>query len=295
MALTESQLKAWTVPLSTTEDSKCKNAVTQVSQALRNRFGDEVSIFLQGSYKNNTNIKKDSDVDIVLRHDGYFYPDLVFLNESEKVQYNALNSTSGGYIYDTLKHDVQRALEDYFGESQVERKNKCINVKANTTRINADVVPCFVSKRFSTPTIVGERGIKFFPDHGREVISYPEQHYKNGVAKNDATSRMYKRLVRILKNMNSVLIDKAKIKENLISSFTIESLVYNVPNNNFITGDYIQTLKNVITTVYNAMDSKEIYDTYTEVSECLYLFRGGTKSSSDSKLFMLICWQYAGY
>lgn len=76
MATTEEQLIAWSKPISTTEDEKCKRTISQITEAIKNKFGNSVTTFLQGSYENNTNVRKDSDVDIVVRHDGYYYYDL---------------------------------------------------------------------------------------------------------------------------------------------------------------------------------------------------------------------------
>ena len=126
MALSEQQLITWSRPISTSEDEKCKKAVSQITKALRDRFGLAVTIFLQGSYQNNTNVRQDSDVDIVVRHDGYFYHDLQRLSEGDKAIYEA-NWVSGNYSFNQLKNDVQIALQTAFGTS-VQRKNKCIEV-----------------------------------------------------------------------------------------------------------------------------------------------------------------------
>jgi tRNA nucleotidyltransferase (CCA-adding enzyme) len=140
MAITEQQLINWSRPVSTTEDNKCKNAISQVTDAIRKKFGSSVSIYLQGSYENNTNVRQDSDVNIVVRHDGYFYHDLQRLGEPDKLAYER-NRTSGNYLFSKLKDDVQDALITAFG-NDAKRKNKCIEVIGNSYRINADVVPC---------------------------------------------------------------------------------------------------------------------------------------------------------
>ena len=168
-------------------------------------------------------------------------------------------------------------------------------VLGNTNRVNADVVPCFKMKRFSNESQVEAEGIQFMSDDGSRVYSFPEQHYSNGVAKRTATGQMYKKMVRILKRIRNELIDAKTITEKLASSFFIECLVYNVPNSQFIAGDYRQSLRNVIAQIYNDMDNATVGNEYVEVSELKYLFKGNTRSLNDAKQFMLKCWEYAGF
>lgn len=292
MALSEQQLDTWRSPASTSEDIKCQNAISQVTNAVRKKFANSVSIFLQGSYRNNTNVKQDSDVDIVVRHDDYYFPNINWLNEQEAATYHASHPGSS-YTFGQFKNEVHQALTDWFGSTQ--RKDKCLFVPGNTNRVNADVVPCFELRRFTNPTKIDARGIKFYTDKGQGIESYPEQHYNNGVAKNNATGRMYKRTVRILKRIRNQLIDARTISDKLASSFFIECLVYNVSNDNFIAGNHRQTLRNVIATVFNDMLAEEKYSQYEEVSGLTWLFRGSHRSPQDAKLFMDKCWDFAGF
>lgn len=63
----EAQFRDWAKPLGKTEQERCDNAASAIRNAikasdkLRSRG---VSVFAQGSYRNNTNVRKDSDVDI---------------------------------------------------------------------------------------------------------------------------------------------------------------------------------------------------------------------------------------
>lgn len=291
MNFTEQQLITWSKPVSTSEDQKCQNAINQVTKVLKAKFGNKISIFLQGSYRNNTNVRLNSDVDIVMRYDDSYYPDLQRLSEVDKATYNA-QRTFSGYNFNDLKADTQAALELVF-TTDVKRKNKCIQVNGNTYRITADVIPCFVLKRFKTLQTVEAEGIKFYSDDNDEIISFPNQHYSNGTVKTDQTFRLYKRMVRILKVINYRLIDDKTISDKLVSSFFIECLVYNVPNSNFISGNYTQTLKNVIVKIYEDM---KINANYTEVNELLWLFSSKNPRTRQNALdFMQYCWNYIGY
>jgi len=291
MNFSEQQLITWSKPVSTSEDQKCQNAIDRVTAALKAKFGDRVSIFLQGSYRNNTNVRQNSDVDIVMRYDNAYYPDLQRLSSDDRVIYNA-ERKSAGYDFDELKADTQAALTAVFS-SDVERKNKCIQVMGNTYRITADVIPCFVLKRFQTLQSIEAEGVKFYSDDNKEIISFPNQHYFNGTSKTNQTYRLYKRMVRILKVINYRLIDAGKISDKLVSSFFIESLVYNVPNEKFISGDYTQSLRNVIVKIYE--DMKNGAD-YKEVNELLWLFSSRSpRTRTDASDFLQYCWEFLGY
>lgn len=291
MKFSEDQLITWSRPVSTTEDQKCNNAIDQITAALRDKFGSAVSIFLQGSYRNNTNVRQNSDVDIVMRYDGVFYPDLQRLSESDKATYNA-QKQSADYTFRQLKVDTESALKSAF-TNEVERKNKCINVKGNSNRISADVIPCFVLTRFSTLETVEAEGIKFYSDTWEEIISYPNQHYSNGTEKTNRTYRLFKRMVRILKVINNQLIDQGKISDKLVSSFFIECLVYNVPDEEFISRNYSGTLRNVIVKIYNDMKDNA---KYTEVNKLLWLFDDRSPRTRQNAIdFMQHCWTYLEY
>lgn len=291
MNITEQQLISWSRPVSTTEDQKCKNAISQVTAALRKKFGSKVSIFLQGSYRNNTNVRQDSDVDIVMRYDEAYYSDLQRLSAVDQAIHES-EKVSAGYNFDQLKDDTEAALREVFG-TDVERKNKCIEIYGNTYRINADVIPCFVLKRYATLRTIEAEGVKFFTERNEEIISFPEQHYANGVYKTNQTGRLYKRMVRILKVINNRLIDQNIISDKLVSSFFIECLVYNVSNKYFIAGDYTQTLKNVIVQVYEDMNANA---KYTEVSGLKWLFSSDSpRTMQNAKDFMQQCWNFVGF
>jgi hypothetical protein len=291
MNFTEQQLITWSKPVSTTEDQMCQNAITSITNALRSKFGGKVTIFLQGSYRNNTNVRKNSDVDIVMRYDDAFYPDLQRLSENDKIKYNTQRE-SANYTFDQLKSDTEHTLRAVF-TSDVNRKNKCMEVKGNSYRVTADVIPCFVLKRFATLNTIEAEGIKFYADDRSEIISFPNQHYDNGVTKTNNTHRLYKRMVRILKVLNNRLIDQKIISDKLASSFFIECLVYNVPNSEFINGDYTHTLRNVIVKIYQDMKANAAY---TEVSGLLWLFsERSPRTRADAINFMKSCWDLMGY
>ena len=159
MKFKESTLKLYAAPLSSTEDAKCKRAIEAIRDALkdlgytddqkdigllesdtlsysiamRNRYStDKITIFIQGSYANNTCVRNESDVDIAVVRDDIF--EYAF---GEKF---AGSSTDQKNAAVALKNAVERVLRTHF-PYQVHRGNKSIKVDGNTYRKNADTVP----------------------------------------------------------------------------------------------------------------------------------------------------------
>ena len=296
MNISEEQLSRWAKPPSETEEGKCQNALSQITDAIREKFSNSVSILLQGSYKNRTNIKIDSDVDIVVRHDDYYFPAVNGMSESDKQKFWA-DFIQSNYTFAQFKNDVQNLLENKFGVAMIQRKNKCIKVYGNSYRVNADVVSCFVHKRFKTPTIIEVEGIEFITDAGIHINSFPEQHYDNGVGKNDLTDRMYKSVVRIIKNTRNDMADSGIITLESMPSFFLECLVWNVlPNSHFQKDTYTAATRAVIATIFNEMGDSEKANNYAEVNDLRWLFRGSPQRTyQQARDFMQHAWDFIGY
>jgi len=294
MAISEDQLAIWAKAPSETEESKCQIAVDSITKAIREKFGYQVSIFLQGSYKNRTNIKLDSDVDIVVRHDGYYFPDTNFLSEQDKAAYDAAFVPSG-YTFANFKNDLCQILGSKFG-LDVLRKNKCIRVNGNSYRVNADVIPCFVHKRYRNPSAVSAEGIELKSDQGERIYSFPEQHYNNGISKNEDTKQMYKPIVRIMKHIRNELIDQEQLMNDLMPSFFLECLVWNVlPHAHFHKNSYKEALKTVASVIWNDMKDGSKSIEYAEVSDLMWLFKGQTKRTPQQAFeFIDKTWDFMG-
>lgn len=296
MNISGDQLTTWAKPPSETEEGKCQSAVNRITDAIRARFGNTVSVFKQGSYKNRTNVRLDSDVDIVVLHKDYFFSDVGGMPESDKQKYwDSFNAST--YTFPQFKNDIQNILINEFDVDAVERKNKCIRVRGSSQRVDADIVPCFVHKRFKTPSLVEAEGVEFVTDAGAHVRSFPEQHYDNGVSKNDATSRMYKSVVRILKNVRNELEGQTIITSEALPSFFLECLIWNVlPNARFQKDTYSAATRAIIAAVWNDMGDAERADNYAEVNDLKWLFKGNsTRTHQQARGFMQQAWDFIGY
>lgn len=290
MLISESQIISWAQAPSESEESSCKNASDSITSAIRSKFGSDVQVFLQGSYKNRTNVKKDSDVDIVVLHTGYYFPFDGFLKPEDKNLFQK-NFVQSDYTFSNFKSELHNLLADKFGLGVVERKNKCLRVNGNSCRVNADVVPAFEYRRLKTPDSFGAVGIGFKTDSGELIDSYPNQHYQNGVDKNKSTNEKYKAVVRILKNIRNVLPAGSTGRE--IPSFLIESFVWNVyPHHHFEKYSLKDTTKSIISFVYEDMKNFDKFNEYAEVSDLKWLFRSSNHSPEQVLRFLENAWGY---
>ena len=119
MSINEDQIVRWSKSPSETQDTKCQNAISQITEAVRKKFGYDVTIDLQGSYKNRTDVKLDSDVDIIVRHNGNYFPNVQFLAPDEAGKFWATFVPSQ-YLHPQFRNEVWQALIDYLGSGMVE-------------------------------------------------------------------------------------------------------------------------------------------------------------------------------
>jgi len=291
MAVTEDQLTRWAQGPSTAEDERCATAIRRITDALRPQLGDRVTVFLQGSYKNRTNIRQDSDVDIAVRDDRSYFADTADMSSTALTLYKA-GFTPSDHTFEQFKARVHQILTDAFG-SGVKRRNKCILVPNAAPGVSGDVVPCFEHRRFGVNGTVTARGIEFLADDGVRSNSFPDQHYRNGVAKNDATQRMYKRMVRILKNVRGALVETGKLPDDAVASFFIECLVFNgLPDHIFLADTYFSSSKRVIEALYTA--TEEGNPRMVEVSDLKYLFHGD-RTAAQAREFLQAAYSFIGH
>lgn len=288
---TEETLNNWRYPASDTEETKLANAEKMVREAIADSEELKIKsteIFGQGSYANDTNVKINSDIDI-----NVCLSDTIFIQIPEGKKQEDFGYSDSDYKFSEYKDAIERALVKKFGRKDVVRNDKCITVLANTYRVEADVVPTFKYNRHDDNG--GKAiGTKFITDEGYPVINYPLQHIENGKLKNSQTQRRFKRLTRIFKRLRyKMLEDKIPVSEN-ITSFLIECLLWNVPNNVFNDYDtWTERLKQSIIFLYNNTKEDKNCKEWGEVSELLYLFHSGRKwSREDVNSFLLQAWKY---
>jgi hypothetical protein len=289
----ESTSRSWGQAPSQTERDKCENAERAIREAITASSAlaaRSISVFAQGSYASRTNVRQDSDVDICVRCRDVFYYDLPagVLRESYGI-------TPANYEYAQFKNEVGAALTDYFGYSAVTRGNKAFDVHANSYRVDADVVPTFEYRRYTSASAYQE-GTKFLPDNGGQVINWPSQNYDNGVGKNQRTGERFKAMVRIMKRLRNEMNEAAILAAKPIPSFLNECLVWNVPDEGFGHQTYKADVRHVIAYLWNNTRTVDTCEEWGEINELKYLFRSGQSwTREQTNAFLQAAWDYIGF
>ena len=228
MGIPNSQLETWSHQGAQTNAEithlSIRNAISNLSWR-----GIELKDYLQGSYRNSTNIYGNSDVDII-------------------VQLSHLLNLLGPQELSRYRQDVFNILNSkIYGKITLGTKS----IKVEKRPLNADVVVCQLASVNSVECI------RFFAQDGREIINYPKQHLDNGARKNALTSKAYKKTIRIFKKMRDRLIaNDWRIQEGVAPSYFIECLLYNVPDEYFV-GNYDQTVPSTLNWINQNLNQVE--------------------------------------
>lgn len=243
MAIQESQLSTWANQGSIITSAKTYDSVKKCIDGINWKSDISYDIYLQGSYKNSTNIYGNSDVDIVVEFQSVFFSDTSNLDDIGKKVHDALGP--GKYTLNDFKNNIVEKLEENYGASSVHVGSKAIKIDGSTSRLDADVVVCNSYKKYlknnGSRSLTAIKGIIFTDsDNGKRIINYPKVHYDNGVNKNQnfRTSGNYKSTVRIFRNIKAHLVTSGKINSNLAPSYFVECLIYNGSDSCFTQNTY---------------------------------------------------------
>jgi len=253
MPIPESQLEVWSHQGSITQSSSTYNSIKNALQHNNVPYASKnYSVFLQGSYGNDTNIYAESDVDIVIKLQSIFQHDLSDLPDDQQAAFKALHSDAT-YTQKDFSTDVLQVLSDNYGVD-VNAGKKAITIESNGSRRKADVIAAIQYRRYSLFRSLDNQlyadGICFYTSSGEKIVNYPKQHSENLTAKHQSTKN-FKPMARILKNLRSRLIDEGLLQAGTAPSYYLEGLLYNVPDEQFV-GNYQDSLVNAINWIHDA-------------------------------------------
>jgi hypothetical protein len=285
MVIEERQLEVWShqgaVQSSRITHQSIRNSVDN------HTFPDGVQydVFLQGSYKNSTNIRGTSDVDVVIGLTSSFQPNKSRLTEEEKAIFSNKYSDATYKLVD-FRADVMETLRNHYDNSKIIEGNKAVRLEGYSGRLNADILIALQYREFfhvyENQADEFIEGIAFQTRDNVWIYSYPKQHYENGVKKMSLTHNNFKSLVRIYKNIKGKLEDNFDIPDKFITSYFIESLIYNLPNNYF-SGSY----SNILVGSLNWFNDADFTDFKCQDGlSVLFGSSEGQWSISDAKTFI---------
>ena len=295
----EQIFRNWGRPPSQTEQDKCDNAERAIRKAISaseklNNLGTRV--FPKGSYYNRTNARLSSDVDICV-----FFAKTIHIGP-EGATLLDVGLQPATYHYPEYKNDVRNALVNYFGSASVTRGNKAFAIRANTYRVDADVVACFCYRLYfkNYDGLVNPfnyiEGEWLCPDNSGPIVNWSKRNYDNGVEKNTATGRRFKSVVRILKHLRNEMVQNGYQETASFPSFPIECLVWNVPNEGFGHNNYSDDVRWVLAYLWNNTREDSSCREWKEVNNIKYLFQSSHPwTREQAHHFLDIAWNYIGF
>jgi hypothetical protein len=242
------------------------------------------TVYTQGSYKNYTNTRNSSDLDLIVQLREPWKRDLSNLTDAEVERYHA-NTKDADYGYDDgFRDSVAQALRQFYQESRfndpVSNSGKAIGLSGrhNPLPIDVDVVAAQEYRVYQSYPENGDpeyiEGMIFKPLMSDEWwVNFPKEHYDNGGDKHDN----YRETVRMFKNARDYYNDNHFVSASA-PSYYIECLIYNVP-------DYILKRTDITdrfdeTLAWLESDNRD-YNSFDQVSEMEKLF--GDENTQWSK------------
>lgn len=293
----EDTFHSWSSPPGETEKSKMENAEAAIKKAIANHeqlSEMDITVFAQGSYKNRTSVRQDSDVDVCTRLNSTF-----FERYPEGKTREDYGNAEGSIEYASYKNLVQEALYDYFGYENVTSGNKAFDIHSNSYRVDADVVAAFAYRHYygdGEEDYIKPVGIAFDTNEDKRIINWPYQAYDNGVSKQSSTNQRYKKMVRIVKKLRNKMQDDNIAVAHNVASFLIESMVWNVPNKEFGKDRYYDDVRAVLASCFNLTLSDDVCKNLCEVNDRKYLFHSVQQWTRESAHdFFNAAWNYIGF
>lgn len=286
----EAWLQTAARPASATEDAERDSTLARIKRSIDASSeinSSNVSIYVKGSYASNTNVRRDSDVDVAVEWTSWSFVERAFKAVGKTAAELGYNPVDAGPTPTEFRAQIERALYSTFGASVDTSGDKAINVTRATGTLDADVVPCFSLTRYDAPGI-SHRGHRIYPKSGGFLTNYPRQNLENGRAKNNRTNRRYKQLVRCLKRLEGELLADGKIAGEY-PGYLVECLLYNVPDVLFTSEPtLLETLRNCLAILWGGLQKPEKYSEWVEVNGLLMLFRGWERERDPQEALKMV-------
>lgn len=228
----------WTAAASADAASSTYASIRRALQDIEREF--DVEIFLQGSYANSTNIRDDSDVDVVVMTRLTFHGARERLGAQARARFDALPPAT--FRAPDLRREVTAALVSYYGAARVHPRNKCIKVDKTSGYVDSDTVPSLQYRwyRSADSDLYSDfiEGIAIHPADGSgTIINFPKVHIANGEAKNQQCSDRYKATVRQMKRLRNRAVDGGLLEGGVAPGYLLECMTFNVPADQFVYDD----------------------------------------------------------
>lgn len=278
----EAWLQTAARPASTTEEAERDRTESRIRDAIAasGEFSPgQVRVYTKGSYANNTNVRRDADVDVAVEWQSFFYVDTWGETAGMSPEQLGYTPVQGDITPAEFRTRLERALRTGLDGRLIDASgDKAVKVAASPTTLDADVVPCFILRRYDRPRVpvIGHR---IYARNGEIADNFPQQHYDNGVAKNTRTSRRYKQIVRCLKRIEAEMVADGAMPQPY-PGYLIECMTYNVPDARFAQPTLLAATLEVLEFLTGSLQQADTYENWVEVNDLRWLFRNQTATRS---------------
>ena len=298
----ERTFRVWAQPPGQTEQQRSENAIRAIRRAIDGSSkleAHQIKVFAQGSYRNSVTVRQDSDVDVgVMLYD-------CFLSEYPAGKTNRdFGNCDADYTFSQFRNEIEEALVAHFGRVAVTRGNKAFTIRENSYQVEADVAPFFEFRQYWENGTY-RAGVALLPDNGSRIENFPERlleywpstllHYENGVSKNKATGRLFKGIVRILKNLRNEMDEAGYSVAKSVPGYLLECLTWNVPNSEFDWPTWDACVQSVLLHLWSNTKEDAPCKSWCEVDDIKYLFHPSQPwKRADAHAFINEAWGYVG-
>ena len=301
-----STFAGWSKPPSDTEEAKAERAATMIREAIRASDvlrDKQIDVYASGSYRNNTNVQTDSDIDVAV-----VCRKSIWSDKPPGITDAMLGLSPSTYSLDDVRRDVGSALSAKFGAG-VSAGDKAFDVRETSTRLDADVAVFLEYRRYSGGRNAAGgwdylTGVETRPRSApsTRIINWHQQHYDRGVERNLATRRRFKRVVRILKRLRGAMLEEGtstqRASAESAASYLIESLVFNAPDGAFNRSEhtYVDDVREVVRSLWHLLDNEARANALVEVNRIKPLFDPSQRwTRIGAKEFLGHAWTFAGF
>ena len=280
----EEVLSRWVEKSSDAEQDRQERAERMVNQAIEASplTGTLHKVYPKGSYPNQTNVRLDSDVDIVVE-----CREFVHYDSGPGVAPPIQRPPYGGsWSYASWRAAVTEAIKDCFGTAVDASGKIAIFVpEVPGSRPSIDIVPSHQYHRYyGRGEYEYAQGSAVWTTEGQRIVNWPDQQLTHGNAKDRDTRGRYKQMVRALKRAENVLVERKTIDD--MPSYFMECLVYNVEDPSLTAGTLHTAFANTLGFLYGAFE-KGSHHSWLEPNRLNAVFGDAQKWTPNDAMTLL--------
>ncbi|MDR0384182.1 MAG: hypothetical protein LBH47_02585 [Christensenellaceae bacterium] len=218
-------------------------AVKNVSVAYPFFDPNDVEIYLQGSYANQTNIAFQSKLEIIIKVKKTKAFDPIKMKPDEFLLKNNFY-IDFFHVYDVkkFKKDIMRAIYDEINQKlKIEAVNFTIPM-FDGLKHDIDITPCFSYKYFGANGGTIPCLLVYNNSIEEHFLMFNNLHAENGNLKDRLTNGKFKEIVRLVKTIIGIS-RREELNIKFVRGYLVECLLYNVPNEMYLTHDQRDTDK----------------------------------------------------